>query len=173
MAEETKTTGAQAAESKDAVTKDEDSELEWVQNLKGLNKELEARILEANNDETKVKWSKLLPDLMVSDVLILADFGNAVDAAGNKLLNIMMMQKGNSIAVPFFTSPDKIAVFVKRGQTQFPVMKLNTVRFFQSIRGKTAVLNPMTAYSKVFSPFETRVLAAENESRVPPVELKK
>lgn len=150
----------------------EESELDWVQNLKGLNKDLEARILEANNDETKIKWSKLLPDLMTADILMLGDFGNAVDAAGNKVINIVMMQRGKNIAVPFFTSPDKIAVFVKQGHTQFNVMKVNMVRFFQSIKGKTAVLNPMTAYSKVFSPFEMRVLAAENESRIPPLETK-
>lgn len=146
------------------------SELEWVQNVKELNKDLESRILEANcGDNKELKWSKLLPDLMMADILMLGQYTDKVDAAGNKTLNLIMMQKDGHVAVPFFTSPDKISVFVKPGQAQFDVMKVNTVRFFQSIQGKTAVLNPMTPYARVFSPFAMKILAAENADKLPPV----
>lgn len=136
---------------------------EWLEDMKDFNKELDERILEANQDETKIKWSKLLPDLMGANILIIGQFGEERD--GNKQLNILMMQKDGKVAVPFFTSPERISVFVKQNQTQFDVMKLNTVNFFRSVGGKVAVMNPLTPYSRAFTPFEMMVLAEENKDK--------
>ena len=36
-------------------------ETNWRETYKDFNKDLEAKILEANNDSSLVKWSKLLP----------------------------------------------------------------------------------------------------------------
>ena len=51
---------------------------EWTENLKDLNKELEERIIAANEDQTKVKWNKLLPDLMTAEVLIVGQFNEGI-----------------------------------------------------------------------------------------------
>ncbi|MDE7361829.1 MAG: SseB family protein [Oscillospiraceae bacterium] len=151
------------AEEKNTMTE----EYEWTENLKGLNKELEERILAANQDNTRVKWNKLLPDLMVAEVLIVGQFAEGVQT--DKQLNILMLQKDGHAVVPFFTSPERMSVLVKPNSNSFEVMKVNTVRFFQSIKGKTCVLDPMSPYARVFNPFEMKVLAAENEDRVPPL----
>ena len=140
---------------------------EWTENLKDLNKELEERILAANQDQTKVKWNKLLPDLMVAEVLIVGQFADGIQT--DKTLNILMLQKDGHAIVPFFTSPERMSVLVKPDNNSFEVMKVNTVRFFQSIKGKPCVLDPMSPYARVFNPFEMKVLAAENEDRVPPL----
>ena len=140
---------------------------EWTENLKDLNKELEERILAANEDQTKVKWNKLLPDLMVAEVLIVGQFADGIQT--DKTLNILMLQKDGHAIVPFFTSPERMSVLVKPDNNSFEVMKVNTVRFFQSIKGKPCVLDPMSPYARVFNPFEMKVLAAENEDRVPPL----
>lgn len=140
---------------------------EWTENLKDLNKELEERILAANQDQTKVKWNKLLPDLMVAEVLIVGQFADGIQT--EKTLNILMLQKDGHAIVPFFTSPERMSVLVKPDNNSFEVMKVNTVRFFQSIKGKPCVLDPMSPYARVFNPFEMKVLAAENEDRVPPL----
>lgn len=140
---------------------------EWTENLKDLNKELEERILAANEDATKVKWSRLLPDLMTAEVLIVGQFAEGIQT--EKTLNILMMQKDGHTIVPFFTSPERMSVLVKPDNNTFEVMKVNTVRFFQSIKGKPCVLDPMSPYARVFNPFEMKVLAAENEDRVPPL----
>lgn len=139
---------------------------EWLEDMKNFNKELDARILEANQDETKVKWSKLLPDLMGAEVLMIGQYG-AETENGEKQLNILMMQKDGKIAVPFFTSPERISVFVKQNQTQFDVMKINTVNFFRSVMGKVTVMNPLTPYSRAFSPFEMAILIEENKDKAP------
>lgn len=142
-------------------------DLEWTEDLKDLNKELEERILAANEDQTKVKWSKLLPDLMTTDVLIIGQFAEGIQT--NKTLNILMIQKDGHSLVPFFTSPELMKVIARPDNSSFEVMKVNTVRFFQSIKGKACVLDPMSPYARVFNPFETRVLAAEYEDKVPPL----
>ncbi len=140
---------------------------EWTENLKDLNKELEERILAANEDQTKVKWNKLLPDLMTAEVLIVGQFNEGIQT--EKTLNILMLQKDGHTVVPFFTSPERMSVLVKPDNNAFEVMKVNTVRFFQSIKGKPCVLDPMSPYARVFNPFEMKVLAAENEDKVPPL----
>jgi len=146
-------------------------EYEWTEDLKTLNKELEERILAANEDQTKVKWNKLLPDLMLADVLIVGQFAEGIQT--DKTLNILMIQKDGRAIVPFFTSPDRMSVLVKPNNNTFEVMKVNTVRFFQSIKGKSCVLDPMSPYARVFNPFEMRVLAAENEDKIPPLPTEK
>ena len=150
--------------------KSSENEFNWVEDLKDLNLELEERILEANKDTTKVKWNKLLPDLMVAEVLMVGQFSETADAYGNKQLNILMMQKNGHVIVPFFTNPARIKVMSNPNNTEFDVMKVNTVRFFQSIKGKPCVLNPLSDCARIFTPFEMKVLAAENESRVPLIE---
>lgn len=140
---------------------------EWTENLKDLNKELEERILAANEDQTKVKWNKLLPDLMTAEMLIVGQFAEGIQT--DKTLNILMLQKDGHAIIPFFTSPERMSVLVKPDNNSFEVMKVNTVRFFQSIKGKPCVLDPMSPYARVFNPFEMKVLAAENEDRVPPL----
>ncbi|MDE7398671.1 MAG: SseB family protein [Oscillospiraceae bacterium] len=139
---------------------------EWLEDMKSFNKELDARILEANQDDTKLKWSKLLPDLMAAEVLMIGQYTEE-SVNGEKHLNILMMQREGKIAVPFFTSPERISVFVKQNQTQFDVMKINTVNFFRSVMGKVTVMNPLTPYSRVFSPFEMTILVEENKDKAP------
>lgn len=151
------------AEEKNTMTE----EFEWTENLKDLNKELEERILAANEDTTKVKWNKLLPDLMTAEVLIVGQFAEGIQT--EKTLNILMLQKDGHAIVPFFTSPERMSVLVKPDSNTFEVMKVNTVRFFQSIKGKPCVLDPMSPYARVFNPFEMKILAAENLDRVPPL----
>lgn len=146
-----------------------EKEFNWLEDLKGLNKELEERILEANKDTTKVKWNKLLPDLMGADILMVGQFSDQTDEYGNKQLNILMMQKDGHIAVPFFTSPERIGVMANPSQTQFDVMKINAARFFQSMAGKPCILNPLSDCGRVFSPFEMKILAAENIHKAPPL----
>ncbi len=155
------------AEEKNTLT----DEYEWTEDLKTLNKELEERILAANEDQTKVKWNKLLPDLMLADVLIVGQFAEGIQT--DKTLNILMIQKDGHAIVPFFTSPDRMSVLVKPDNNTFEVMKVNTVRFFQSIKGRPCVLDPMSPYARVFNPFEMRVLAAENEDKIPPLPAEK
>lgn len=153
----------------DTPVKDEEKELSWLVDLKDLNKDLEQRILEANKDTTKVKWNKLLPDLMGADILMAGQFTDNLDEYGNRQLNILMMQKDGHVIIPFFTSPDRVSVLANPEQTQFDIMKVNTVRFFQSIAGKPCVLNPLSDYSRLFSPFEMKILAAENIDKAPPL----
>lgn len=145
------------------------SEFNWIEDLGDMNLDLEEKILEANKDTTKVKWSKLLPDLMMADILMVGQFSDKTDAAGNKQLNILMMQKNGHVIVPFFTSPSKAKVMANSQAASFDVMKVNTVRFFQSIKGQPCILNPMSDYSRIFSPFEMKILAAENEDKIPPL----
>lgn len=145
------------------------NEFNWIEDLKDMNHDLEERILEANKDQTKVKWSKLLPDLMTADILMVGQFSDKTDAAGNKQLNILMMQRNGHVIIPFFTSPTKAEVMANSQTTAFDVMKVNTVRFFQSIKGQPCILNPMSDYSRIFSPFEMKILAAENLDKIPPL----
>lgn len=135
--------------------------------LNVINQALEERILDANKDETKSKWNKLLPDLMAADVFVVAQLADKTDANGTKLLNILMMtdDKGHSI-IPFFTSPKRMNVLVTQERKTFNVMKMNAVKLFQSIKGKTAVLNPSSPYAKLFTPFEMNILVMENYDKV-------
>lgn len=151
------------------TAKPEKQDLNWLEDLKDLNKELEERILEANKDTTKVKWNKLLPDLMGADILMVGQFNDQTDENGNRQLNILMMQKDGHVIIPFFTSPERIGAMANPTNTQFDVMKINAVRFFQSIQGKPCVLNPLSDCGRVFTPFEMKILAAENLDKAPPL----
>ena len=143
---------------------------DWADQFKDFNNGLEERILDANHDETKVKWNKLLPDLMGADVFIAGQYsGQPSDESGRKEMNIVMLQKNGHAIVPFFTSPERIAALIPPNDTRFDIMKINTVRLFESIVGKHTVLNPNSPYTRMFTPFEMRILAAENVDKAPPL----
>ncbi len=133
-----------------------------LEEFKDFNNELEEKILEANKDETKIKWRDLLPELMAAEIFIIGNFSEQTNALGDKLINILMIQKDGRTFVPFFTSPKHISAIVTKDKNSFDVLKVNTVRFFLSVMGKPSVMNPLTPYVRVFSPFDMKVLAAEN-----------
>ncbi|MCI7692853.1 MAG: SseB family protein [Oscillospiraceae bacterium] len=147
-----------------------EEKMDWLEDLSGLNKELEERILEANEDKTLIKWSKLLPDLMTSEILMVGQFTGVKNANGEDTLGILMLQKDGKAIVPFFTNPERIKALVTPEKNKFDVLRVNTARFFMSIKGKNAILNPFTPYSRVFSPFDIKILAAEYIDKAPPVE---
>lgn len=132
--------------------------------MKVFNKALEDRIIEANQDKTKTKWKTVLPDLMAADVFAIAAMGDKTDENGNRLLNVMMMtnKEGQQI-IPFFTSPSRMSVLVTPQHKTFNCMKVNTVRLFNAIKGRTAVLNPGSPCGRVFTPFEMNLLVMENK----------
>jgi hypothetical protein len=135
--------------------------------MKAFNKALEERIIEANKDKTK--WKKVLPDLADADIFVVANVADKPDGSG-KQLNILMMSDGNGHEViPFFTNPNRMSVLVTKDRKTFNVMRMNTIKFFQSIKGKTAVLNPRSTASKLFTPFEMNVLVMENLEKLQPV----
>ena len=135
--------------------------------MKIFNKALEERITEANEDKTKTKWKKVLPDLMAADVFAVAALGDKTDANGNRLLNVMMMtSKDGQQAIPFFTSPNPMSVLATPEHKTFNCMKINTTRLFNAIKGKTAVLNPGSPCSRVFTPFEMNLLVMENKDQL-------
>ena len=135
--------------------------------MKVFNKALEERITEANEDKTKTKWKKVLPDLMAADVFAVAALGDKTDANGNRLLNVMMMtNKDGQQAIPFFTSPNRMSVLATPDHKTFNCMKINTTRLFNAIKGKTAVLNPGSTCSRVFTPFEMNLLVMENKDQL-------
>lgn len=135
--------------------------------MKVFNKALEERITEANEDKTKTKWKKVLPDLMAADVFAVAALGDKTDANGNRLLNVMMMtSKDGQQAIPFFTSPNRMSVLATPEHKTFNCMKINTTRLFNAIKGKTAVLNPGSPCSRVFTPFEMNLLVMENKDQL-------
>ena len=143
---------------------------DWADKFKDCNNGLEERILEANHDETKVKWNKLLPDLMGAEVFIAGQYsGQVSEESGRKEMNIVMLQKNGHAIVPFFTSPERLGALIPPDDNRFDVMKINTVRFFESVVGKHSVLNPNSPYTRMFTPFEMRILAAENVDKAPPL----
>lgn len=145
-------------------------ELNWREAYKDFNKDLEAKILEANNDSTLVKWSELLPELMGSDVFMAGQFSEEmVNANGEKMMSILMLQKNGHAVVPFFTSPERMSVLIGPDNDSFDVMKVNTVRFMKSVKDKPVVLNPMSPYSRAFSPFDMKILVAENIDKQPDI----
>lgn len=147
-----------------------EEKIEWREDLSSLNKELDERITEANEDKTLIKWSKLLPDLMTADILVVGQFSGNINANGDKALGLLLLQKDGKEIVPFFTSPDRINTIVSLEKNNCDVMRINAARFFKSIRGRTAVLNPFSPCTRVFSPFEIKVLGAEYIDKAPPVE---
>ena len=144
---------------------------DWAEEFKNFNNELEERILEANHDDTKVKWNKLLPDIMGAEVFIAGQHSDqqANEENGKMALSIAMIQRNGHSIIPFFTSPERLSVLVKPNDDRFDVMKVNTVRLFEALRGKHTVLNPNSPYSRTFTPFEMRILAAENVDKAPPL----
>ena len=138
----------------------------WKEEFANFNSNLEERILEANHDDTKVKWSKLLPEFLDEEVFVAGQIVDGqTDAAGNPNMNIIMVQNNNHSYIPFFTSPERLSVLVNPNNSQFDVIKLKVYNFFMSIKGKPAVLNPMSTYSRIFTPFEIKILTAEYEEK--------
>lgn len=136
--------------------------------MKVFNKALEERITEANQDKSNTKWKSVLPDLMTADVFAVAALGDKTDANGNRLLNVMMItNKEGQHVIPFFTSPNRMSVLATPEHKTFNCMKINTVRLFEAIKGRTAVLNPGSPCGRVFTPFEMNLLVMENKDRIP------
>lgn len=135
-----------------------------AEQMKLINKALEDRIIEANQDKTKTKWKSVLPDLMAADVFAVAAMGDKTDANGNRLLNVMMMtnKEGQQI-IPFFTSPNRLSVLASAERKTFNCMKINTTKLFNAIKGRTAVLNPGSPCGRIFTPFEMNLLVMENK----------
>lgn len=134
----------------------------WREEFANFNADLEEKILEANHDETKVKWSKLLPELMDKEIFIAGQINDGqTNANGSPNINIIMVQNNNHSFIPFFTSPERLSVLVSPNNNQFDVVKLKVANFFMSVNGKSAVMNPSSTHSRVFSPFEMKILAAE------------
>lgn len=146
--------------------------LNWLENLKDMNKELEERILEANEDESLLKWSKLLPDLMTADILMLGQHTGVKNEDGLDTTGIVILQKDGTMFIPFFTNPERIKTIASSEKNQFEVFRLNTARFFKTIRGKSATLNPFSPYTRKFSPFDVMVLSEEYIDKAPPIEKK-
>lgn len=136
----------------------------WEEEYKDFNKDLEAKILEANNDDTLVKWHKLLPELMSAEVFMAGQFGEELtDASGQKLMNILMLQKNGHSVVPFFTSPQRLKTLLSATNQTLDVMKINIIDFFKNVKDNPVVMNPASSYTRAFSPFDMKILVAENE----------
>ncbi len=132
--------------------------------IKNFNKALEDRIIEANADQTK--WKDVLADLMVADIFVVANVNPEPDANGNKQLNILAMSDANgNQAIPFFTSPARMSYLVNPERKSINCMKMKTIKLFQAIKGKSAVLNPNSNCTKVFNPFEMNLLVMENKDK--------
>lgn len=141
---------------------------DWAKEFKDFNNELEERILEANQDETKVKWNKLLPDLMGAEVFIAGQYNEDIQPGEGKMaLNILTVLRDGRNIVPFFTSPERVTAIIGGAVSKLDIMKVNVVQLFNSIAGKQSLMNPNSPYSRVFSPFEMRILAAENIDKCP------
>lgn len=149
-----------------------EEKMDWLEDLKDMNKELEERILEANKEESLLKWSKILPDLMTADILMIGQHTGVKNENGLESAGILMLQKDGKALIPFFTNPERIKAMAAPEKTKFEVFRLNTARFFKTIRGRNAVLNPFTPYSRAFSPFDVMVLSEEYIDKAPPVEKK-
>ena len=138
----------------------------WQEEFKNFNSALEEKILEANHDETKVKWSKLLPELLDEEIFMAGQIAEGqTDAAGNPQMNIVLMQQNGHSLVPFFTSPERLSVIAGPNRSQFDVIKIKVYNFFLTSAGRPAILNPMSAYSRIFTPFEMKILTAEYDEK--------
>ncbi len=131
--------------------------------IKNINKALEDRIIAAVEDNSK--WKSVLPDLMNAEVFVVAQMSDKTDANGKKLLNILSMKnKEGQMCIPFFTSPNKMAVLATPDRKSFNCMKMKTVRLFEAVKGKSAMLNPGSHNcTKLFTPFEMNLLVMENK----------
>ncbi|MBQ8170866.1 MAG: SseB family protein [Oscillospiraceae bacterium] len=130
--------------------------------IKNINKALEDRIIAAVEDNSK--WKSVLPDLMNAEVFVVAQVSDKTDANGKKLLNILSMKnKEGQMCIPFFTSPNKMAVLATPERKSFNCMKMKTIRLFEAVKGKAAMLNPGSHNcTKLFTPFEMNLLVMEN-----------
>ena len=146
-----------------------EEKMDWLEDLYELNKELEERILAANEDKTLVKWNKVLPDLMTTEILMVGQYTGVTNENGEPQLGVLMLQKDGKAIVPFFTNPERITALVTPEKNKFDVLRVNAARFFNSIRGKSAILNPFSPYQRVFSPFDIKVLSAEYLDQAPPL----
>ncbi len=137
--------------------------------IKNFNKRLEEKITSAIGDSNK--WKEVLPELMLSEVFVIAQMTDHPDGSGNKMLNLLSMKnKEGQTAIPFFTSPAKMSVLASKEKNSFNCIKMHTVKLFQAIKGKSALLNPGTPNcSKLFTPFEMNLLVMENKDKLPPV----
>ena len=137
--------------------------------LKNFNKALEEKITAAVGDQSK--WKDVLPELMGAEVFVVAQLSQE-DEKGNRLLNLLTMtNKDGQTAVPFFTSPQRMSVLATPQRKQINCMKMNTVKLFQAIKGKIALLNPGSPdCARMFSPFETNLLVMENLDKLPKAE---
>ena len=127
-----------------------------------FNSELEEKILKANADKTLVKWNKLLPELMQSDIIIVGIFPNGQTAQeGGGQANLLIMQHEGRNIIPFFTSPARMSVLPQEQLKQLNMIKMRAGDFFYSIKGMSTILNPSSDYTRVFSGFDTKVLALE------------
>ncbi len=135
--------------------------------VKNINKELEEKIIAANED--KSKWKELLPELMGSDIFVIAQMAEQPDGSGNKMLNILTMSnKDGQQCIPFFTSPNRMAVLAGPDRRSFNCMKMKTIRLFTAVKGKPCALNPGGGNcSKFFTPFEMNLLVMENMDKMP------
>lgn len=139
--------------------------------LKNFNKALEEKITAAVGDQSK--WKDVLPELMGAEVFVVAQVSDKTDDKGNRLLNLLTMtNKDGQTAVPFFTSPQRMSVLATPQRKQINCMKMNTVKLFQAIKGKIALLNPGSPdCARMFSPFETNLLVMENLDKLPKTEV--
>lgn len=130
--------------------------------IKNINKALEDRIIAAVEDNSK--WKGVLPDLMNAEVFVVAQVSDKTDANGKKLLNILSMKnKEGQMCIPFFTSPNKMAVLATPERKSFNCMKMKTIKLFEAVKGKAAMLNPGSRNcTKLFTPFEMNLLVMEN-----------
>ncbi len=140
--------------------------------IKNFNKALEEKITAAVTDQSK--WKDVLPELMGAEVFVVAQMAAKEDDNGKRMLNLLTMtNKEGQVAVPFFTSPAKMSVLASAQRKQINCMKMNTVKLFQAIKGKTALMNPGSPNcAKMFTPFETNLLVMENLDKLPKAEPK-
>ncbi len=141
--------------------------------MKNFNKGLETKITAAIGDNNK--WKEVLPELMLSEVFVVAQAAEQTDANGNKMLNILSMKnKDGQMAIPFFTSPQRMSVLATKERKTFSCMKMRTINLFQAVKGKTALLNPGSPdCARMFTPFEMNLLVMENLDKLPKPEPKK
>lgn len=139
---------------------------ETIQNVteipEDFNSELEDKILKANADKTLVKWNKLLPELMKSEIILAGIFPNGQTAqSGGGQANLLILQHEGRNIIPFFTSPARMSVLPQEQLKQLNMIKMRAGDFFYSIKGMSTILNPSSDYAKIFSGFDTKVLALE------------
>ncbi|MCH5209242.1 MAG: SseB family protein [Oscillospiraceae bacterium] len=124
-----------------------------------FNKNLEEKILRANEDKTLVKWNKLLPELMMSDIFLAGLFQGNNESGGQGSL-LIMQHEGKNI-IPFFSHPDRMSVLPEEQLSKLNMIRMRAGDFFYSIKGMATILNPSSDYTRVFSGFDTKVLAME------------